>query len=101
MPYHLITANFLMILGLLFTARSLPPQIPLFYSRPWGEYQITDWWYILLLPLLMNFLYFLNFYIYRKFFPDNDFVKNLFRYFNLFLIIVFVIVFLKIITLVT
>jgi hypothetical protein len=28
----------------------LPPQIPLFYSRPWGDLQLGEPWQILILP---------------------------------------------------
>lgn len=101
MPYHLITANFLMILAFLFKLNKLPPELPIFYSRPWGEFQIADWWYISLLPILMNVLYFLNIFLAKKLFPENEFVKNVIRYFNLFLIIALVVIFLKVILLVT
>lgn len=30
--------------------QSLPPEIPLFYSRPWGEDQLTERLFIFLLP---------------------------------------------------
>lgn len=32
--------------------RRLPPQLPLFYSRPWGEEQLTTPFGLLLLPTL-------------------------------------------------
>lgn len=35
---------------LLASWRSLPPQLPLFYSRPWGEEQLTTPLGILILP---------------------------------------------------
>ncbi|MDO8551478.1 MAG: hypothetical protein Q7S03_02255 [bacterium] len=47
---------------LFFFWAKLPPQIPLFYSRPWGEEQLAPQAYIFLLPssififLLLDFL---------------------------------------------
>jgi hypothetical protein len=32
--------------------RKLPPQIPLFYSRPWGEKQLANPFFLLILPAL-------------------------------------------------
>lgn len=31
---------------------NLPPYIPMFYSRPWGEDQLTASWGILIVPVL-------------------------------------------------
>ena len=31
---------------LLFFFRNLPPQVPLFYSIPWGVKQLVPWWYL-------------------------------------------------------
>lgn len=39
------------ILLILLRWRSLPPQIPLFYSRPWGEEQLVHPAWLFLLPL--------------------------------------------------
>lgn len=41
---------FAQILIILATWRFLPPQIPLFYSRPWGEEQITTPDRLLIIP---------------------------------------------------
>jgi hypothetical protein len=103
MLYIIVTANILIGLSFFFRLTTLPPQIPLFYSRPWGEFQITDWWFIFLLPILMNVLYFANLYILKKFFRDEEdnFVRSIIGYLNLFLIISFTLIFLKIIFLIT
>jgi len=44
------------ILGLAFVWR-LPPEIPLFYSRPLGRSQLTSGWWLVVLPSL-NLLFF-------------------------------------------
>jgi len=44
---------FLISTSLLFIVlkfRELPPQVPLFYSLPWGEKQLTNKFYLFLLP---------------------------------------------------
>ncbi len=40
------------IAGYLFLGKDLPPQLPLWYSRPWGETQLTDPKMLGLLPAL-------------------------------------------------
>ncbi len=101
MIFVLLGANFMMILAVIFKLGSLPPQIPFFYSRPDGELQLGEWWFIFLIPFLLNALYILNNVLTKKYFPDNTFVKTFAYYFNLFLIISFTLIFLKIIFLVS
>lgn len=101
MPLILLSANLLMVLAIIFKFGSLPPQIPLFYSRPQGELQLAEWWFIFFLPFLMNGLFLVNTIIYQRFFEGNEFVKTFFYYFKLFLIIAFTVIFLKITFLVT
>jgi|SRR3989344_2832952 len=101
MIFYLIVANFVMFISFLFKLNKLPPEIPLFYSKASGDSQIADWWLIFLIPALMNFLYYLNSYIYKKFFLGNEFVENIIYYFKLFLISSFTFIFIKILFLVT
>lgn len=88
---------------LVFIARwkTLPPQIPLFYSRPQGEQQLADTWMIFLIPILLDFIYFLNNYLYQKFFFDNFLVKKIFDFLTVFLSIGFTLIFIKIIFLIS
>jgi len=44
----------------LFTSHRLPPEVPLFYSRPWGEEQLTPSTSLLMLPLGGLLFTFLN-----------------------------------------
>lgn len=99
--YILLAGNIIMfgLLGLRYS--TLPPQIPLYYSRTWGEDQLVDWWMILMLPLFFNLLYFLNTIIYRKFFSGNIFVKKIIDYLNVFLAVSITFIFVKIILLVS
>ncbi len=101
MIFVLLGANFVMLLAFLFKLNQLPPQIPLFYSKATGDAQLADWWFLILIPILLNIFYALNTYVYKKFFLDNIFIKNTIFYLKLFLIISFTIIFLKIIFLIT
>lgn len=91
----------MMILAVIFKLGHIPPQIPLFYSRPEGELQLSEWWFIFLIPILLNSLYALNKFLVKKYFTENTFVKTFAYYFNIFLIVSFTIIFLKIIFLVS
>lgn len=42
---------FASLLALFIFWRKLPPQIPLYYSSPWGEEQLAQTFFILILPL--------------------------------------------------
>lgn len=47
---------------LVFFWRSLPPELPLFYSRPWGQEQLTGKNLFVILPISLVFLSLLNFF---------------------------------------
>lgn len=97
----LLGANALMIITFLLRFKTMPPQIPLFYSQLWGENQLADSLMIFILPIFMNFLFFINQYIFNKFYAENVFIKNIFYYLNLFLIVSFTLIFIKIIFIVS
>jgi len=53
-----------------------PPEIPLFYSRVWGEGQVASKWEILLLPVLMNVAFFVSsWFAKKKFATEPNFTK--------------------------
>lgn len=81
--------------------RNMPEQIPLLYSRPWGEAQIVDYWYIALLPILMHVFFFLNIVITKKFFPADEVPKRISSIANAFVIVTFSAIFIKILYLVS
>ena len=97
----LLGANALMIVTFLLRFSRLPPQVPLFYSGLWGEGQLADLWLVFILPVLLNLLFFLNNYLFNKFYSDNELIKKTFYYLNLFLIFSFTLIFIKIIFLIS
>lgn len=90
-----------MLTAFILRFENLPPQMPFFYSRPWGEEQLADWWMIFILPLTANFFGFLNGFIQKKFFIDNQLVVKIIYYLNLFLITSTSLIFVKIIFFIT
>jgi len=97
----LIGADILQTLLFVWRLPRLPNQIPLFYSRPWGESQIAEIWYIALLPILMHLLFFLNVFIINRYFKDDEMFTKLFTIANYCIIIAFTVIFVKILLLVT
>ena len=101
MIYILLTCNLLMVVTFLLRFSTLPPQIPLFYSKITGEEQLGDTWMIFLLLILANIFYFLNEYIVKNKFPQNEFVKTIFKFVNIFVVVCFSLIFIKIIFLIS
>ena len=97
----LIAGNVFMFVTFVLKLSSLPPQLPLFYSRSWGEAQLVDTWMVFLIPLLLNLLYIINSYLYKRFFIGNELIRKIFDYLMIFLIAAFTLVFVKIIFLVS
>lgn len=97
----LLGADAVMVLLFLLKFRTMPPQIPLFYSKPWGESQLADYWNIFILPIFLNLLFFLNQYINNRFYKDNYLIRDIIYYLNIFLIISFTLIFIKIIFIVS
>lgn len=97
----LLGADVLMIVTFILRFNQLPPQLPLFYSRLWGEDQLVDSWLIFLLPVFLNLLFVINNYIFKRFYSDNTLIKSIFYYLNLFLILSFTLIFIKIVFLIS
>lgn len=81
--------------------QSLPPQIPLFYSRLEGDDQIADAMMIFLLPLLSIGIVTINMIMVKKYCKNNDFVATVTYYVNLSAIVIITFIFARIIFLVT
>lgn len=97
----MVVGNVFMAVVTIFKINRLPPQIPLFYTRPWGEGQLADTWLLVLIPLSMNAALMFNNFVLRKYFQNNDLLKKVFNYLNFFTVISFVLIFTKIVFLVS
>lgn len=62
---------------LLFFWRWLPPQVPLFYSRPWGESQLVSPIGLILLPLFSLLIFILNFGLILRTFKEERFIARI------------------------
>lgn len=101
MFYALAAGNATMLFAFILKYPSLPPQIPLFYSRAGGEEQIADLWMIGLLPLILNCFFFLNIYMYRRFFVGQEVMRKLLIFINIFLTVTICLIFMKVIFMVS
>ncbi|MDO8261303.1 MAG: hypothetical protein Q7T50_07500 [Candidatus Magasanikbacteria bacterium] len=56
--------------------RRLPPEIPLFYSKPWGSAMLAHQLFIWLIPLIAFLFLFVNFCIVIFFMQENKFLNR-------------------------
>jgi len=61
---------------IIFFFTKLPPQIPLFFSRPWGELQLTSPFYLLLLPFFSLIVLLINLLLASLLLEKNEFLAN-------------------------
>jgi hypothetical protein len=71
--FLLLAAQMVVILSVW---RLLPPEIPLFYSRPWGKDQLVIFPGILLLPLISFFVFLANLMISRAASQEEKLIKK-------------------------
>jgi hypothetical protein len=55
-----LLSNFFAFVFIFFQINKLPPQIPFFYSRPWGEEQLAPPVYLIFLPIISFLFYIIN-----------------------------------------
>ena len=79
----------------------LPPQIPLLYSRPWGEEQLVNKSLILFLPGLATGLTLINLRIAGLCFKKNLFLSQLISWVNSVIVILAAITLIKILLIIT
>lgn len=86
---------------LIFNYFNLPPQVPLFYSRPWGEDQLARPEALFLLPLGAFFIGLINFIMAFFFFEEFPFLTRILVWSTILVFFLISIALFKIITLVT
>ena len=63
------------LLVILIFWRKLPPEVPLFYSQPWGKEQLASPWMLLILPGLTLVVFLINFAfssLTKKYLPEKE-----------------------------
>lgn len=61
---------------IVFYLRRLPPEIPLFYSKPWGAPMLAHQIFIWLIPVISFFFIFINFCLVIFFLRENKFLAR-------------------------
>ena|SRR3989344_344049 len=79
----------------------LPPEVPLFYSRPRGDQQIADLFALSVIPVLALLFISINAIVVRRFFNDSELIQHLAYYTNIIIIVISMVIFTKIIFLVS
>lgn len=81
--------------------QSMPPQLPLFYSRPEGNAQIADWYAIFIPLIVVAIIVFFNIFFVKVYFKQIDFIKKIVSIANYIFIMICVFIFIKIVLLIT
>ena len=97
MAYLLILSNTIMLVSFMLFFDRLPPLIPLFPSLPWGEDRLGELWMVFLILLAMDLFYFANTVIFSRMFGQNQLMRKILHFANLFVIIGFTFIFFRII----
>jgi hypothetical protein len=100
-PYTFIVAVVFIMMAIVFVISlpTLPPQLPLFYSKI-GDDQMVDSWWIFLLPVLAIIFITANKIILSKYFKENILMEKVIYYTNLAIIVIAGFMFIRILLLV-
>ena len=86
---------------LLFSWRNLPPQVPLWYSRPWGTERLVPPLYLLIPVAACIFIYAINIFVANKFATDHPMFARVLFLSSALVSIISTIILVRVITLVT
>ena len=68
----------LQFLAIAFFYKYIPPQIPIFYSQPWGQEQLADKKLIFLFPIQLILLLIINYFLAALFFLKEKLLAKFF-----------------------
>lgn len=71
------------LFGIVFNLDTLPPEIPLFASQPWGESQLAPTSYIFILPIFSFLIFILNNFLAVAVFTRHRLFSSLLLLFSL------------------
>ncbi|MCA9372007.1 hypothetical protein KC726_03860 [Candidatus Woesebacteria bacterium] len=97
----LIGADVILVTATGFLFRFIPPEVPLYYSQPWGDKQLADNWQLLVLPVLMHIFVGINTLMKKRIFKTEAFASSILYIVNITTIVVFSLVYIKILFLIT
>lgn len=60
MKVFILITNVIVIALTVFLIATAPPEIPFYYGQPWGEGQLANKWELVMLPVLLNALYYVT-----------------------------------------
>lgn len=101
MFYPPIAALLVMAATFAWRFTKLPPQIPLFYSKPQGDDQIADFWMIAVLPIILVLFFTINMVIYKRLFSGDKTIRKIIEGLNIVESIIITLIFIKILFTVT
>lgn len=91
----------LIIVLIFITWNRLPPQVPLFYSRPWGETQLSPTWGLWLLAIFSFTILGFNLILSLLYFQKNVLIRKILAATSLLFSLLSIITVIKIISLIT
>ena len=86
---------------LLFAGSVLPPEVPLFYSRPWGSEQLANPLLLWLLPFGTGLIIFFNSYLGSRLLTEFPFLTQILIWSNVLLAFLSSVTVIKIVNLIT
>jgi len=79
--YRLVRFNIILIVVqiilIIWFFKDLPPEIPLYFSRPWGEAWLAQTTFIILLPLFSLFIALINYFLALFYYQKKAFLSKL------------------------
>jgi len=92
-----INLGALMALSILLFLKFLPPELPLFYSLPWGEVQLATLKQFLIIPASIILITLLNLILSWQLHPSQSFFKKALLLSSLVTTLILIITFIKIV----
>jgi len=85
----------------IFNFSKLPPEVPLFYSRPWGEEQLALNWQLAILPALSLIIFLVDLILAAKLYSQESLLAQILVWSSTIFSLLTTITLVKIITLIT
>lgn len=90
-----ITVNVLVASLLTLFLTFAPPEIPLYYARPWGEDQVANKWDLLIIPLLINVSIIGTYWFTKRAFPESPTFQRIAETVHILVILFFIVILIR------